>query len=188
MNRRRTATHTCESASRLDLAPARTPTGFTATLRPYHQQGLDSLQTLRGAGFDGVPADDMGLGKTIQTLAHIATLNAAKALEGSVLIVCATPVLPNWQTELAQFAPRLSTLLWHGSNRKTLAAKIGNQDVIVTSYPLLTRDIETLKVQSLSLITDDEAQMLKNSKTAGFEAAEQMKAGQTPKMGSRPQN
>ena len=172
----------------MDPAPTRTPTGFTATLRPYHQQGLDSLQTLRGAGFGGVLADDMDLGKTIQTLAHIATLKAAKALEGSVLIVCPTSVLPNWQTELAQFAQRLSTLLWHGSNRKTLAAKIGKQDVIVTSNPLLTRDIETLKAQSLSLITNDEAQMLKNSKTAGFEAAEQMKAGQTPKVGSRPQN
>jgi len=161
----------------LVLAPTRTPTGFTATLRPYQQQGLDPLQTLRGAGFGGVLADDMGLGKTIQTLAHIATLQPAKALEGSVLIVCPTSVLPNWQTELAQFAPRLSTLLWHGSNRKTLAAKIGKQDVIVTSYPLLIRDMETLK-----------AQMLKNPKTAGFEAAEQMKAGQTSKMGSRPQN
>ncbi len=167
------------SLAHLHLAPTKTPTGFTATLRPYQQQGLDWLQALHGAGFGGVLADDMGLGKTVQALAHIATLKASKALEGPVLIVCPTSVLPNWQAELAQFAPELTTLLWHGANRKTLAAKIGKQDVIVTSYPLLMRDIETLKAQSLSLIIYDEAQMLKNSKTAGFKAARQMKAVQT---------
>ena len=163
----------------LELTPTKTPRSFTATLRPYQQQGLNWLQALHGAGFGGVLADDMGLGKTVQALAHITTLKAAGALKQPVLIVCPTSVLPNWQAELAQFAPKLTVLLWHGATRKTLAPMIARQDVILTSYPLLIRDIETLKGQQLSLIIHDEAQMLKNSKTAGFKAAKQLKPSQT---------
>jgi superfamily II DNA or RNA helicase len=172
--------------AQLDLKPIRTPKNFTALLRPYQQQGLDWLQALHGAGFGGVLADDMGLGKTVQALAHITTLRAAKALEGPVLIVCPTSVLPNWQAELAQFAPKFTVLLWHGATRKTLAPKIGSHDVILTSYPLLVRDIETLKVQELSLAILDEAQMLKNPRTAGFKAAKQLKAAQTIAMTGTP--
>ena len=168
-----------KALSQMVLTPTKTPKSFTATLRPYQQKGLDWLQALHGAGFGGVLADDMGLGKTVQALAHITTLKAAKALKHPVLIVCPTSVLPNWQAELAQFAPKLTTLLWHGATRKTLAPKIAKQDVILTSYPLLIRDSETLKAQPFSLIILDEAQMLKNPKTAGFKAARQMKAVQT---------
>lgn len=45
--------------------------GFTATLRPYQQGGLNWLQFLRSYEIGGILADDMGLGKTIQALAHI---------------------------------------------------------------------------------------------------------------------
>ena len=172
--------------AQLDLKPTRTPKNFTALLRPYQQQGLDWLQALHGAGFGGVLADDMGLGKTVQALAHITTLKAAKALKDPVLIVCPTSVLPNWQAELAKFAPKLSCLLWHGATRKTLAPKIASHDVILTSYPLLVRDIETLKAQKLGLTILDEAQMLKNPRTAGFKAAKQLKAAQTIAMTGTP--
>ena len=172
--------------AQLDLKPTRTPKNFAASLRPYQQRGLDWLQALHGAGFGGVLADDMGLGKTVQALAHITTLKAAKALKHPVLIVCPTSVLPNWQAELAKFAPKLSCLLWHGATRKTLAPKIGSHDVILTSYPLLVRDIETLKGQGLSLAILDEAQMLKNPRTAGFKAAKQLEAAQTIAMTGTP--
>ena len=172
--------------AQLDLKPTRTPKNFAASLRPYQQRGLDWLQALHGAGFGGVLADDMGLGKTVQALAHITTLKAAKALKDPVLIVCPTSVLPNWQAELAKFAPKLSCLLWHGATRKTLAPKIASHDVILTSYPLLVRDIETLKAQKLGLTILDEAQMLKNPRTAGFKAAKQLKAAQTIAMTGTP--
>ena len=168
-----------KALTHLELLPNKTPEGFTGSLRSYQQRGLDWLQALHGAGFGGVLADDMGLGKTVQALAHITTLQAAKALKHPVLIVCPTSVLPNWQAELAQFAPKLTVLLWHGATRKTLSHQIGSEDVILTSYPLLVRDIETFKQQPLSLIIHDEAQMLKNPKTAGFKAAKQLKAAQT---------
>jgi superfamily II DNA or RNA helicase len=168
-----------KALTQLQLQPSKLSKSFNASLRPYQQQGLDWLQALNGAGFGGVLADDMGLGKTVQALAHITTLKAAKSLKHPVLIVCPTSVLPNWQAELSRFAPKLTVLLWHGATRKTLKPQIGTQDVILTSYPLLVRDIETLKQQPFSLIIHDEAQMLKNPKTAGFKAAKQLKAAQT---------
>jgi superfamily II DNA or RNA helicase len=175
-----------KALTQLQLQPTKLPKSFMAALRPYQQQGLDWLQALHGAGFGGVLADDMGLGKTVQALAHITTLKAAKTLMHPVLIVCPTSVLPNWQAELARFAPKLTVLLWHGVTRKTLAPQIGTQDVILTSYPLLVRDIEKLKQQPLSLIIHDEAQMLNNPKTAGFKAAKLLKAAQTLAMTGTP--
>ncbi len=174
------------SLTQLQLQPTKTPDTFNAALRPYQHQGLDWLQALHGAGFGGVLADDMGLGKTVQALAHITTLKAAKTLKHPVMIVCPTSVLPNWQAEFAKFAPSLTVLLWHGATRKTLSPQIGAQDVILTSYPLLVRDIETLKAQPFSLIIHDEAQMLKNPKTASFKVAKLLKARQTLAMTGTP--
>ncbi|MDB5709887.1 MAG: hypothetical protein JWL96_1957 [Sphingomonas bacterium] len=165
--------------SQLALVPSRTADDFVATLRPYQQQGFDWLQALHGAGFGGVLADDMGLGKTVQALAHITKLKAAGALENPAMIVCPTSVLPNWQAELARFAPQLSVLSWYGTARKTAAHELGEHDVILTSYPLLVRDIEILRKESFGLIIHDEAQMLKNPKTASFKAARLMMARQT---------
>jgi superfamily II DNA or RNA helicase len=175
-----------KALTQLQLQPTRTPKNFNATLRAYQQLGLDWLQALHGAGFGGVLADDMGLGKTVQALAHITTLKAAKALKHPVLIVCPTSVLPNWQAELARIAPELTVLLWHGTARKKLGSDFGAQDVMLTSYPLLVRDIEMFKKQLLSLIIHDEAQMLKNPKTEGFKAAKQLKAAQTLAMTGTP--
>jgi superfamily II DNA or RNA helicase len=175
-----------KALTQLQLQPTKIPKSFKASLRTYQQQGLDWLQALHAAGFGGVLADDMGLGKTVQALAHITALKAAKTLKHPALIVCPTSVLPNWQAELSKFAPSLSVLLWHGAARKTLAPQIGEQDVILTSYPLLMRDIETFKDQPLSIIIHDEAQMLKNPKTAGFKAAKQLQAVQTLAMTGTP--
>ena len=164
--------------ARIDLEPTLTPVGFKANLRPYQQHGLDWLQALHSAGFGGVLADDMGLGKTVQALAHIATLKAAGKLKGPALIICPTSVLPNWQAEIARFVPELRSVLWHGNDRHNLHDRLDNADIIVSSYPLLVRDIKHFAAETLSLILFDEAQMLKNPKTAGFKAAKALKANQ----------
>ena len=64
------------------------PAGFTATLRPYQQHGLELVaapaRTRASAGF---LADEMGLGKTAQTIAHICrrmgTMRAGMDLPGA---------------------------------------------------------------------------------------------------------
>ena len=164
--------------TRIELETTVTPASFKATLRPYQQQGLDWLQALHSAGFGGVLADDMGLGKTVQALAHIATLKAAGKLGAPVLIICPTSVLPNWQAEIAQFTPELCVVLWHGNDRQSQNAALGTADIIISSYPLLLRDHTLFAAKNFGLILFDEAQMLKNPKTAGFRAAKTLKAPQ----------
>ena len=160
----------------LRFAPTPVPQSFKATLRPYQQTGLDWLDALGRAGLGGLLADDMGLGKTIQTLAHIAVLKAEGMLERPVLIVCPTSVLPNWQSEAARFAPELSLLLLHGAQRHGRHAGIGGHDIVLTSYPLLIRDRETLAAERFSLVVFDEAHNLKNPRTAGHHAAKALGA------------
>jgi SNF2 family DNA or RNA helicase len=69
--RRRTARPGTSPARFPGIAHHPPAPGFTATLRPYQQIGLDWLQFLREYGLAGILADDMGLGKTVQTLAHL---------------------------------------------------------------------------------------------------------------------
>ena len=164
--------------ARIHLEPTAAPASFKADLRPYQQHGLDWLQALHSAGFGGVLADDMGLGKTVQALAHIATLKAAGKLAAPALIICPTSVLPNWQAEIARFVPDLRSVLWHGNDRRNLHDQFKDADIIVTSYPLLVRDTAQFAAATLSIILFDEAQTLKNPKTAGFKAAKALKAGQ----------
>ena len=157
--------------TQLRLAATPLPEGFEATLRPYQQTGFDWLEALARAGLGGLLADDMGLGKTVQTLAHIAAQKADGALRKPVLIVAPTSVLPNWQAEIARFAPALSSLLSHGPNRHERHDSITAHDIVLTSYPLLVRDAEVLAEESFGLVVFDEAHMLKNPQTASHTAA-----------------
>lgn len=155
----------------LGLSPTPLPSSFTATLRPYQQTGLDWLEALARAGLGGLLADDMGLGKTVQTLAHILSQKAGGALTGPVLIVAPTSVLPNWQSEIARFAPVMSVLLLHGPDRRDRHDAIAAHDIVLTSYPLLVRDEAILTGETFGLIVFDEAHVLKNPRTAGHGVA-----------------
>ncbi len=154
------------------------PAAFAASLRPYQQTGLDWLQMLRRTGFGGVLADDMGLGKTVQTLAHLAVEQAAGRLARPALVVAPTSVLPNWRAETERFAPTLRTLVLRGAGRAADFARLGEHDLVITSYPLLARDRDILTDQAWSVVILDEGQMIRNPVTAAAQAAFALKADQ----------
>jgi superfamily II DNA or RNA helicase len=154
------------------------PETFLATLRPYQGQGVDWLQFLGSAGLGGILADDMGLGKTVQTLAHLMIEKAAGRLDRPSLIVCPTSLIPNWTAEANRFAPGLSVLALHGSARKAQFAKIPKHDLILTTYPLLTRDHEVLLKQEWHAVILDEAQFIKNPNAETTRQALRLKARQ----------
>lgn len=141
---------------------ATVPATFQGSLRPYQSQGVDWLQFLAAAGLGGVLADDMGLGKTVQTLAHLVIEQNAGRLDRPALIVCPTSLVPNWTMEAEKFAPTLKVLPLHGPNRKERFGEIAAHDLVVTTYPLLTRDYETLTAQEWHAVILDEAQTIKN--------------------------
>ncbi|WP_428484123.1 SNF2-related protein [Rhodopila sp.] len=154
------------------------PDGFRATLRPYQSQGVDWLQFLGSAGLGGILADDMGLGKTVQTLAHLLIDKAAGRMDRPCLIVCPTSLIPNWTAEAERFAPALSVLPLHGLTRKTRFKEISDFDLVLSTYPLLSRDHEILTAQEWHSVILDEAQSIKNPNAETTRMALRLKARQ----------
>jgi superfamily II DNA or RNA helicase len=150
--------------------------GFTATLRPYQQIGLDWLQFLREYGLAGILADDMGLGKTVQTLAHLHLEKASGRADRPSLVVATTSLMANWRDEAAQFAPDLKVLILHGKDRARHFDEIARADLVLTTYPLLVRDRETLLAHNWHLLVMDEAQFIKNPKAQSHQVARGLKA------------
>jgi len=151
------------------------PASVHAELRPYQQEGFRWLQFLAAHGLHGVLADDMGLGKTLQTLAHLAAEKQKNPGKPS-LVIAPTSVVPNWAAEAAKFVPELKTITLHGPNRSADFARIPEADVVFTSYPLLSRDFETLSSHDWHVVALDEAQHIKNPKAATAQAACKLKA------------
>ena len=158
--------------------PVSAPTGLRAELRPYQLEGLSWMQTLRELGAGGVLGDDMGLGKTLQCLAHLLTEKNAGRLDRPALVVMPTSLIPNWQDEAARFAPDLRVLALHGPNRHQDFPRIGEHDLLLTTYALLPRDLEQLSQQPLHLLILDEAQYIKNPTSKAAQAARQLDARQ----------
>jgi superfamily II DNA or RNA helicase len=141
------------------------PAGLMAELRPYQLDGLAWLQFLREYEVGGVLADDMGLGKTLQALSHILCEKEAGRLDRPALIVAPTSVVPNWRAEAARFAPDLKVHVSHGLKRKDSLDRLGQYDVVITTYPLLPRDKAVLMEQEFHLVILDEAQQVKNAQS-----------------------
>ena len=155
------------------LAP---PVGLMATLRPYQLEGLAWLQYLRMQDLGGILADDMGLGKTLQTLAHVLLEKEAGRLQHPALVVVPTSLLHNWQSEAARFTPDLRVLALHGSERATAFERIGTQDLVLTTYPLLWRDEQALQAHDYHLLILDEAQQVKNAKSRAAQTLRSLRA------------
>ena len=157
--------------------PVAAPQGLQVQLRPYQLEGLAWLQYLRAQGLGGILADDMGLGKTAQALAHVLTEKEAGRLTRPALVVLPTSLLFNWQAEAARMAPGLRVLALHGADRAKRYPHIADHDLVLTTYPLLWRDVDALAAQPFHLLILDEAQMVKN---AGSRSARALRKLQAP--------
>jgi len=150
------------------------PPTLQAELRDYQVEGFAWLSRLARWGAGACLADDMGLGKTVQAIAVM--LDCAE--EGPCLVVAPTSVCPNWEAEIARFAPTLTThRLATASDRSTLIAALGPRDVLVCSYGLLHQEAELLGSRSWPMAVLDEAQAIKNAETKRAQASVSLQAG-----------
>lgn len=157
----------------------KTPKKFKGNLRKYQQRGVSWIQYLETLGLNGCLADDMGLGKTIQVIAML--INEKEENEKlSTLLVAPTSVLGNWKIETAKFAPNLKTVIHHGSKRINDKSKFKEMfeqnDIIITSYSLLKKDEGLFKSVDWHRIIIDEAQNIKNPKSAQTKSLLQLKS------------
>ena len=157
-----------------DASPdAKTKLGTLAeTLREYQLAGFAWLTRLAANNLGGILADEMGLGKTVQTLAFL----RAHQGEGPALVVCPTSLVTNWENEARKFTPELKTLVLEGAARAARFKSIAGADLVITSYALLRRDIDTLREVNFSTAVLDEAQHIKNPETQNAQAAYALRA------------
>ncbi len=150
--------------------PLPTPPGMEHSLYTFQESGHGWLRLLGDLGIGCVLADDMGLGKTVQAIAMFVSerVQFGRDALGPTLVVCPMSVARQWVHELERFAPKLRVHLHHGAARlqgPALAERAREADVVVTSYDLATRDVETLQLVEWDRLLLDEAQDVKNPQT-----------------------
>lgn len=153
------------------------PKSLKMIMREYQKNGYQWLRTLHDNGFGGILADDMGLGKTLQVISFLlAEYEEKKA--GRTLIVCPASLVYNWLSELERFAPSLHTVMITGdvATRKELITNSTNEDILITSYDLLKRDIEHYQQLDFFCEIIDEAQFIKNQNTQAAKSVKMITA------------
>ncbi len=158
------------------LTVSEVPQAVRATLRSYQLDGVRWLERLRLMFLNGILADDMGLGKTLQAIVAI-TQNISKK-KGISLIVCPTSLLYNWKEEFSKFNPKIRAVVVDGIpvNRKKIIEGLEENDVVITSYTLLQKDIESYKSIHFSYVILDEAQHIKNRGTRNAKSVKMVQA------------
>lgn len=182
---------------------AEDPRGLKVQLMPHQQHALAWLlwrEQQRPSG--GVLADDMGLGKTLTMIALIMTTLAKKDLDesddylerkdddddaewinkskpsypkGGTLVVCPASLLSQWENEVLNRCKRglLSVVVHHGSNRQSVPKKLAKNDIVITTYNILSREHKTnstlYKINWKRVILD-EAHIVRNHKSQASEA------------------
>lgn len=136
---------------------------FQGELRPYQRQGLGWLSFLDEFDFGGCLADDMGLGKTIQILAYLEARRVKMTEHRPSLVVVPKSLLFNWIQECQRFTPTLKALEYSGIDRAQHRKNFLKQDLIITTYGTLRRDVLLLKDVAFDCVILDEAQTVKNA-------------------------
>ncbi|MGC8558444.1 MAG: DEAD/DEAH box helicase [Nitrososphaeria archaeon] len=155
----------------LEMLPQ--PAELRAILRPYQLHGYSWLTFMAGIGLGAILADDMGLGKTPQAIAFLTRRN------GPSLVVVPTSIVGNWKREIERFAPLLSVMVHHGSERlsgKKLMEEAMKHNIVISTYSLLSRDIDDLSAVKWDTVVLDEAQNIKNHWTKQAQAARKLTA------------
>ncbi len=154
------------------------PEKLNAELRDYQKRGVAWLRYLENLGLNGCLADDMGLGKTMQVISLL-VLEREQTRPAPTLLIAPTSVIGNWQKEIEKFAPQLTTLMHHGSEREQRVDAFKQlclqYDLLITSYTLARKDSKLLGALQWRRIVLDEAQNIKNPKAAQTKAILKLK-------------
>lgn len=158
------------------------PDSLKGIMRGYQKNGFLWLKTLRENGFGGILADDMGLGKTLQVISLLVaeqeSVDAGEHERKRSLIVCPASLIYNWQKEIERFAPQLKTVVITGlaTERQRIVRHTAENEILITSYDLLKRDVELYQNMVFAIQVIDEAQYIKNPGTQAAKAVKKVTA------------
>lgn len=150
------------------------PQELEDVLRPYQRVGVKWFKQLSALGLGGILADDMGLGKTLQVIAYI----HGEKPDMPSLVVTPSALTYNWKSEINRFAPDASVIIIDGTKeeRMRLIEKVKDYEFVITSYPIMRRDINLYKDIKFSYCFIDEAQHIKNAKTMNARSVKKINA------------
>jgi non-specific serine/threonine protein kinase len=162
------------------ITPRPLPQNFYGELRPYQKSGYDWLHFLHEYQFGGCLADDMGLGKTIQALVFLQSLYEASGEnlppDKASLVVVPRSLLVNWQREAARFTPQLRVLEYFDHDRIKDTSAFDGYHLVITTYGVMLRDIESLSQYPFYYVLLDESQTIKNPLALTGKAARSLNA------------
>ena len=151
------------------------PPNLLATLRPYQTRGYEWMYKNARLGFGSLIADDMGLGKTLQVIATLLKFKESGELDTEkALIIVPTTLLTNWDKEIGRFAPNLKTHIYHGPGRSL--EELEEADILLTTYGVARTENAKLQKKPWLAVVIDEAQNIKNPKTAQSKAVKKFDA------------
>jgi SNF2 family DNA or RNA helicase len=150
-----------------EQVPAVQPAALDATLRAYQLEGVRWLHRMTSLGLGGCLADDMGLGKTVMLIGLHLHRKGNEKTDGPTLVVCPASLLGNWEREIHRFAPGEDVLRYHGGGRSLDGVDKG---FVLTTYGTMRLDANRFGAIKWGLLVADEAQHVKNPRSAGAKA------------------
>ena len=127
--------------------------------------------------------DDMGLGKTIQTLA---VLQEEIHKQGKKLgekgyhsiIVVPSSLTEHWHYEIQRFCDRnvIKPYVFSSAQNKSHFGNVDKHNLIIISYPMLSKHIEYFKEYKFLFMILDEAHLVKNPKSKTYKAIKEVVA------------
>ena len=162
-------------------------TTLLATKLESEQEALSAAETnkLKAEDTEEVPSGDQKAKETEEIYSAgrkgeetEETDSREAEMPGVSLIISPASLIYNWEEELHRFAPELRTLVVAGtvSERKSMLENYRDYDVLVTSYDLLKRDIDSYEGLRFRYEVIDEAQYIKNPGTAAAKAVKLIRA------------
>ncbi|XP_070606136.1 transcription termination factor 2 [Erythrolamprus reginae] len=142
------------------------PPGLKVSLLLHQKQALSWLlwrENQKPCG--GIMADDMGLGKTLTMIALILAQKCTEkekenklelwvSKQDSIdtdshgtLIVCPASLIHHWKKEVEKYVKhgKLKVCLYHGPNRIKNASVLSQNDIVITTYTILAKEIPVQK-------------------------------------------
>lgn len=122
----------------------------------------------------------MGLGKTLQIITILQEDKNNSKLHKPSIVVCPSSLSLNWKNEIDKFGEGIKTLVINGNSteRKNKIKACNDYDLVVTSYDLLKRDLDTYLENNIKFRYQiaDEAQYIKNSNTQNARSLKEISA------------
>ncbi len=145
-----------------------------SSLYVFQTKGVEFLVERHSA----LLGDDMGTGKTVQTAVALRIL-FQKAKVKSALIVCPLSVIPNWDRELAKWAPNLAVTVVRGAKEHRTICWRQRTHIWLTTYDTLRNDaevVQTVRLGEFDAVIADEAHRIKNWNAGVSKAIRQLRA------------